>query len=641
MVWLGREMIEILTAVMPSYYQNIFNTLPVPILLVDARGVIVDLNPQYLTCVVNGRYTHDELHGENILNSSHMFQAGLFSAYLSLINDEKKKSCRACLESAASNALLYFDIETVSVELSDNQVGTMFVHLDVTDDVVSRMALEKNQMLRDEIQEVSGLGSWDLHVPSGKAVWSREEYRLLGYDPDKDEATADNFIARIHEEDRDRVVRALSQPFIDKNIYQADFRLQLPDGSIRHVSERGRVVFDADGKAERFLGTTLDATHRYEADMKLAASEGELSQILENMQDTYYRTDSEGRVVRASSSVYDLLGYQPEEVLGLKIIDLYVDPNDRQRLIQQLEETGGRVHAFEAKLRRKDGQVIWVSTNAHYFINDGEVQGIEGTTRDITRLKNTEEELQRHKKHLEHLVAERTQELESFSYSVSHDLRSPLRSINGFGLMLEEDYSDVLDETGKDYLRRVRSATPHMATLIDDLLQLSTVNRRALVLKNVRLDAVVKEIFSDLEQAHPERHVETIVAPDVLVQGDDGLLTIAMRNLLENAWKYTGKMDKARIEFGVVDKSMVDKPANGTTVYFVRDNGVGLEMKYASKLFAPFQRLHKSDDFEGTGIGLAIVNRVLVRHGGRVWVESEPGQGATFYFTVLPNIKYL
>ena len=621
---------------MPDHYRSIFNCLPLPVLVVDAQGVVIDVNPYFLSLVCVGQYTRDDLLGKSIVNHPAAVQCGLSVVYSSLLDGDTEYAGHICVSDGNEGKPLYVDVTAFPVDLSTSKAGIMFVHTDVTDTVLSQQSLDKNHILMDEIQEVTGLGSWDMHVPSGTAMWSREEFRLLGYDPDKDEATLDNFLARIHEADRERVQAALNSPFTDKNNYQAEFRLVLPDGNIRYVSERGRVIFNDGGKAERFLGTTLDITHRVEAENKLIDSEKELSQILENMQDTYYRTDIEGRVVRASSSVYELLGYQPSEVQGLKIVDLYVDPNDRQRLLTQLGQTGGKVQDFVAQLRRKDGGIIWVSTNAQYYVHNGEVKGIEGTTRDITRLKNIEAELQRHKKHLEHIVAERTRELESFSYSVSHDLRAPLRSINGFGLALEEDYGDVLDETGKDYLRRVRAATCNMANLIDDLLQLTTVNRRRLVLENVRLDAIAKEIFADLAQAHPQRSVETIVAPDVLVQGDTGLLTIAMRNLLENAWKYTGKMDNARIEFGVADKA-----AEAGTVYFVRDNGVGLDMRYANKLFKPFQRLHKLDEFEGTGIGLAIVNRVLARHGGEIRVESEPGQGATFYFTVVPYRTYL
>jgi signal transduction histidine kinase len=222
-------------------------------------------------------------------------------------------------------------------------------------------------------------------------------------------------------------------------------------------------------------------------------------------------------------------------------------------------------------------------------------------------------------------------ELEAFSYSVSHDLRAPLRTIDGFSQILQEDYEAVLDEEGLDYLGRVRAASAHMAMLIDDLLDLSRVSRRPLRREPVDLASLATEIIEDLRAAEPERNVEFEAGGDIKAYGDVSLLKGALENLLGNAWKFTEREGVGRIEFGVDRRP---RPGLLGPVYFVRDNGAGFDQAYSDKLFGAFQRLHGQDEFEGTGIGLATVARIIHRHGGRVWAEGEVGEGATFYFTL-------
>ena len=235
---------------------------------------------------------------------------------------------------------------------------------------------------------------------------------------------------------------------------------------------------------------------------------------------------------------------------------------------------------------------------------------------------------------LERRVAERTaqlenanRELEAFSYSVSHDLRAPLRAMDGFSAALVTSYADKLDSQAHDYLQRIRAASQRMGRLIDDLLKLSRVTRSEISQTDVDLSKLAAEVFAELRSRYPERNVEIVVAPDLDVRADANLLTIVLENLLGNAWKFTAKQADARIEVG---KQSFD----GAAAYFVRDNGVGFDMAYANKLFGAFQRLHSDKDFEGTGIGLATVQRIVQRHGGRIWAESDLGQGATFYFTL-------
>jgi signal transduction histidine kinase len=252
----------------------------------------------------------------------------------------------------------------------------------------------------------------------------------------------------------------------------------------------------------------------------------------------------------------------------------------------------------------------------------------------LGRIQNQNQQLQQARDELEQRVADRTaqlevanKELESFSYSVSHDLRAPLRSIDGFSQALFEDYGDRLDDQGRGDLQRVRNATQRMAQLIDDMLNLSRVTRGEMRRENVDLSAMAKSIAEELAKAEPGRQVEVVIAPQITTEGDSRLLRVVVENLLRNAWKFTGKQSSARIEFGT-------QANNGKLVYFVRDNGAGFDMAYAAKLFGAFQRLHAMTDFAGTGVGLATVQRIVHRHGGRVWAEGKVDQGATFYFTL-------
>jgi signal transduction histidine kinase len=250
--------------------------------------------------------------------------------------------------------------------------------------------------------------------------------------------------------------------------------------------------------------------------------------------------------------------------------------------------------------------------------------------REIIERRQAEKEVERQKNELARSNAELVRantELESFSYSVSHDLRAPLRSIDGFSHALLEDYADKLDDAGSDHLNRVRAATQRMGSLIDDLLNLSRLSRIAMQTQSLDISALARSIIGDLQRAQPERQVEVRIQDGLETAADPGLVHVALGNLLSNAWKFTSKRDSAHIEFGQAQ-------VNGTLAFFVRDDGAGFDMDYAYRLFGAFQRLHGMTEFAGTGIGLATVQRIVHRHGGRIWAESAVDCGATFYFTL-------
>jgi light-regulated signal transduction histidine kinase (bacteriophytochrome) len=256
--------------------------------------------------------------------------------------------------------------------------------------------------------------------------------------------------------------------------------------------------------------------------------------------------------------------------------------------------------------------------------------GVLAVARDISERKRAEEEIKRLNVDLQRRAAQlatANQELEAFSYSVSHDLRAPLRSIDGFSQAVLKHYADQLDAQGQNYLQRVCAASQRMAELIEGLQALSRVTRAELRRDPVNLSALVTAIAEELQQRQPERQVELVIAQGLETTGDARLLRAVLENLLGNAWKFTSKRNRARIEFGCAI-------VGGQPAYFVRDNGAGFDMSYADRLFAPFQRVHTADEFEGSGIGLATVQRIIRRHGGRIWAEGVEDRGATFYFTL-------
>jgi light-regulated signal transduction histidine kinase (bacteriophytochrome) len=279
---------------------------------------------------------------------------------------------------------------------------------------------------------------------------------------------------------------------------------------------------------------------------------------------------------------------------------------------------------YETQRRRKDGKIIDISLTISPIKDSSEkIIGSSTIARDISEKKKLESVVVNAKN-----TAEATnKELEAFSYSVSHDLRAPLRSIDGFSQALLEDYSGKLDATGRNYLDKIRKATQHMGLLIDDMLKLSRVTRAEFKRESVDLSKMVRAIILTLRQNNPARDVKISIQKDIIIDGDRYLLEIALTNLIDNAWKFTGKQKHPHVEFGATLKE-------NEKIFFIRDNGVGFDMSYVGKLFGAFQRLHTADEFAGTGIGLATVQRIINRHGGKIWAEGEVGKGATFYFTI-------
>jgi PAS domain S-box-containing protein len=402
------------------------------------------------------------------------------------------------------------------------------------------------------------------------------------------------------------------------------------DGSRIDVETTAASYLQADKSWSIAIIRDITQRKAAEAQLRLAAS------VYDNAAEGVMITDRNINIVSVNLAFTEITGYSAPEAIG-----------NNPRMLNSGEQTPAFYRQMwdslaakgrwqgEIRDRRKNGEIYdeFISISA---VRDerGEVSHYCAIFSDITARKITEAKLQRLNDELEERVARRTGELEranhelqAFSYSVSHDLRAPLRAISGFSNIVLEANEGKLDEASVKNLRRILTGAERISELIDDLLDLSRVSRQEMRMRDLDLSDLAGMVAASLAQAHPERNVEVVIAPAMRAEADPGLLQIALENLLGNAWKFTSHTAAARIEMGCEDHG-------GERVYFIKDNGAGFDMAYADKLFGAFQRLHSQNEFEGTGIGLSIVQRIVAKHAGRIWAEAKPGTGATFYFTL-------
>jgi PAS domain S-box-containing protein len=358
--------------------------------------------------------------------------------------------------------------------------------------------------------------------------------------------------------------------------------------------------------------------------------------LLELAPDAILIVDREGSILFANGQAVNWFGYRLDELLGRSVDVLVPDVfRGEHRQLREDYQTAPRPRPMGAGLdlhvRRKDGYLLPVEISlSPTETEDGLL--VTAIIRDVSDRREAERRIRELNASLEQRTRElesTNRELEAFSYSVSHDLRAPLRAIDGFSQALVEDYGDRLDATAQDYLRRIRAGTQRMGRLIDDLLHLSRIGRAELVPAAVDLSGLAEAVAAELRAREPGRVVEFVIQPGLCALGDSHLLQVVLENLLGNAWKFTAGRTPARIEFGA-------RRGDGGTTFFVRDNGAGFDMAYVGKLFGAFQRLHGEAEFPGTGIGLATVKRIIARHGGAVGAEGAPGGGASFHFTLTP-----
>lgn len=500
-------------------------------------------------------------------------------------------------------------------------------------DITDRVRMEERfRIAAESMSDV--IYEWDLKE---RIDWFGAIDGLMGYEGGGFPRTLSEWEKIVHPDDRERVLAAIDRHIRGEAGFDIEYRIRKKDESFAVWNARGEIVRNVAGVPLRMYGAISDITARKQAEDGLRALNERLSFLVDANIIGVVRAGVDGAILEANDYYLDFLGYTREEFEKGLISWKDRTPLEHlaadERAIKELQERGVCA-PYEKEYFRKDGTRVWV-----YLVDAMQADGsIAAYALDITERKRAEENIRRVNESLEQRVRERTasleesnRELESFSYSVSHDLRAPLRSIDGFSQVILEDYAERLDDAGRGYLDRIRAATDRMARLIDDILKLSRLGRTEMRFEGVDLGALARTVADELRKQDPGRSVDFIIGGNMITRGDSSLLKVALDNLLGNAWKFTSRTPHARIEFGATDR-------DGVREYFVRDNGVGFDMKYASKLFGAFQRLHSTDEFEGTGIGLALVRRIVSRHGGTVRAEGEVGKGACFYFTI-PELR--
>jgi PAS domain S-box-containing protein len=403
-----------------------------------------------------------------------------------------------------------------------------------------------------------------------------------------------------------------------------------------YIAITGKPLRDREGKILGAMVFVRDVTQERQTAARQRLSEERFRLIVEAAQEGIWTLDAEGHTTYVNHFMARMLGYIPDEMLGRHVLS-FSDEEGRGIIAQSLElRRKGVRQVHERRFLHRNGTSVWALVSSNPLVDElGRYIGALAMVTDISHRRQAEHQVRQLNEQLEQRIAERTaqlefsnRELEAFAYSVAHDLRAPLRSISNFTLALTEDCVGQLDATGLDYLQRIRASSQRMSELIDGILALSRINRTGFKAAEVNLSSLARALSEQLQRWQPERSVHFHLQEGLVDRGDPELLRLMLENLLGNAWKFTRQRAVAEIGFGVL-------PDSGSgRVYFVKDNGAGFDMAFQDKLFGVFQRLHTQQEFEGNGVGLATVQRILRRHGGRIWGEGRVDQGATFFFTL-------
>ena len=512
------------------------------------------------------------------------------------------------------------------------------VNFDITERVHAQQILRASGERMRLAMEATGVGIWEWNLTTNELRWDDQMFRIYGMEP-----TADGLVPyglwrdAVLATDVAEQERILQETVRKLGHSRREFRIRRhSDGECRHIQAVERVSLNAQGQAAWVVGTNLDITERKQLEAVVRESEERFRTMANSMSQLAWIARADGYIFWYNRRWYEYTGTTPEQMEGWGWQSVH-DPANLPKVMERWQSAiaSGVAFGMEFPLRGADGKFREFLTRGEPLKGpDGRVTQWFGTNTDVDELKQAEEKIRLLNAGLEQRVSARTQELEAankeleaFSYSVSHDLRAPLRAVNGFAGMVLTEFGAQLPERGKHYLERIQKGGLRMGLLIDDLLAFSRLSRQSVKWQTIDMGGLVESTWEELKLQREGREIECRVGALPECQGDLSLLKQVWVNLLSNAAKYTHGRAPAIIEVGCTHES-------GEPVYFVRDNGAGFDMRFVHKLFGVFQRLHRAEEFEGTGVGLAIVQRIIHRHGGRVWAEGEVDRGATFYFTL-------
>lgn len=496
---------------------------------------------------------------------------------------------------------------------------------------IKKEEIAKSENRLKEAQELAKLGYWDYDIDTNHVTWSEELFRIYGL---KDgEGLAVELIAKhLFEEDIIPFRKKISEIKETGGTFTHEYKIRRSDGATRILVDKAYTERKPDGKLI-IKGVSQDVTEQKLAEQKVIQNEALLNEAQEIAHLGSWEWNTITNVVSWSNEMYRLFGYAPNEVpINYEVYMNHIHVDDREMVSGYIHNCylNNTPYTFEHRIVCKDKSIKWLQSKGLVTEKkDGKALKLSGTAMDITELKITEEDLK-----LKTIALKASnKELEAFCYTISHDLRSPLRAIDGFGRKLANQYGHTLEEEGQRLLNVVRTNAQQMGVLIDSLLEFSRLNRKEIKKSNISMKEVVAKVVEECREQNPDHKATIKINTMHDAPCDRALLHQVWHNLISNAIKFSSKVEKPVVEIG-------SEKNKGQIVYYVKDNGAGFEMEYKDKLFGVFQRLHSLDDFAGTGVGLASVQRIIHRHGGTVWAEGEVNQGAKFYFTLtaLPEI---
>jgi len=518
----------------------------------------------------------------------------------------------------------------LNVSLVRKPDGAPDYFIAVIEDIQSRKEIEAHLK---QAKRIAHLGHWRWDIGTGEHTWSEEIYRIYGRAIDLPPASYEEVSQYFTVESWKDLTAAVEKCSAGGGAYECDAEVIHTDGSHRWITARGEAVRDADGRIAVLQGTVQDITERKLGEVALQENKERLKLFIEYAPASLAMFDRDMRYLAFSQRWRSDYNMGDGDFLGVCHYDVFPEIGEEWKTIHRRCLAGEVIRADEDRFERTDGSIQWLRWEVRpWHQAGGAIGGIAMFTEDITYRKQAEAALQQLNADLEKRVAERTaelstlnQSLESFVYSVSHDLKAPLRGVEGYSRLLEEDYSDRLNDEGRLFITNLRAGVTRMNELIDDLLAYSRMERRKLESHVLDLTALTQRVIAECGGEIAARQIQVMCdLPQLMVNGDRDGLALVLRNLLENAIKFSQHAAHPRIEFGA-DRD------NQHVILWVRDNGIGFDMKYNQRIFEIFERLHRLEDYPGTGIGLALVKKAMQRMGGRVWAHSTPGEGATFY----------